>query len=54
VDNIGLRCRAHNGYEAEQFYGPIKDWLDTDAVTEAGPPRSGGASPRSEYGLPAN
>jgi len=22
VENIQLRCRAHNGYEAEQFYGP--------------------------------
>jgi hypothetical protein len=37
VDNIELRCRAHNRYEAEQFYGPIRDWLDSDAVTEAGP-----------------
>ena len=22
VENIPLRCRAHNGYEAERFYGP--------------------------------
>ena len=22
VENIQLRCRAHNGYEAERFYGP--------------------------------
>jgi hypothetical protein len=22
LDNIELRCRAHNGYEAERFYGP--------------------------------
>jgi hypothetical protein len=22
VENIELRCRAHNGYEAERFYGP--------------------------------
>jgi hypothetical protein len=22
VENLQLRCRAHNGYEAEQFYGP--------------------------------
>jgi 5-methylcytosine-specific restriction endonuclease McrA len=22
VDNIELRCRAHNAYEAEQFFGP--------------------------------
>ncbi len=25
VDNIALRCRAHNAYEAEMFYGPIRD-----------------------------
>ena len=24
VDNIQLRCRAHNAYEAELFYGPAK------------------------------
>jgi hypothetical protein len=24
VDNIQLRCRAHNGYEAEMFYGPAR------------------------------
>ena len=22
VDNIQLRCRAHNGYEASLFFGP--------------------------------
>jgi hypothetical protein len=37
VDNIELRCRAHNGYEAQQFYGPCREWVDTEAVTEAGP-----------------
>ena len=25
VNNIALRCRAHNVYEAEVFYGPIRD-----------------------------
>ena len=25
VENIALRCRAHNAYEAEIFYGPIRD-----------------------------
>jgi len=25
VDNIALRCRAHNAYEADAFYGPIRD-----------------------------
>jgi 5-methylcytosine-specific restriction endonuclease McrA len=24
LENIQLRCRAHNGYEVEQFYGPGK------------------------------
>jgi hypothetical protein len=38
VDNIALRCRAHNGDEAQQFYGPCREWVDTEAVTEAGPP----------------
>jgi hypothetical protein len=38
LDNIELRCRAHNGYEAERFYGPCRDWVDTEAVTEAGAP----------------
>ena len=26
VDNIALRCRAHNGYEAALFYGPAKQY----------------------------
>ncbi len=26
VDNIQLRCRAHNTYEAEVFYGPAKSY----------------------------
>jgi HNH endonuclease len=38
LDNIELRCRAHNGYEAERFYGPCREWVDTEPVTEAGPP----------------
>jgi len=38
VDNIELRCRAHNGYEAERFYGPCREWVDTGAATKAGPP----------------
>jgi len=25
VENIALRCRAHNTYQAEVFYGPIRD-----------------------------
>ena len=23
MDNLGLRCRAHNAYEAEQWFGPL-------------------------------
>jgi hypothetical protein len=23
VDNLELRCRAHNSYEAEQWFGPL-------------------------------
>jgi 5-methylcytosine-specific restriction endonuclease McrA len=25
IDNLQLRCRAHNQYEAEQFFGPTAD-----------------------------
>jgi hypothetical protein len=38
LDNIELRCRAHNGYEAAQFYGPCRKWVDTAPLTQAGPP----------------
>jgi hypothetical protein len=31
VDNIELRCRAHNRYEAEQFYGPARRYASGDA-----------------------
>jgi len=34
IDNIQLRCRAHNGYEAEQFYGPGKRRTRGDAVRD--------------------
>src|SRR5262249_51801181 len=30
VENIELRCRAHNGYEAEVFFGPVREYLPTD------------------------
>jgi hypothetical protein len=26
VDNITLRCHAHNGYEADMFYGPAREY----------------------------
>jgi hypothetical protein len=35
VENIQLRCRAHNGYEADQFYGPGKRWTRDDVVRDA-------------------
>jgi hypothetical protein len=34
IDNIQLRCRAHNGYEAEQFYGPGKRRTRSDVVPD--------------------
>jgi len=33
VDNIELRCHAHNGYEAELFYGSSRRALGTDVVS---------------------
>jgi hypothetical protein len=36
VDNIQLRCRAHNGYEVEQYFGPGKRWKRGEVVREAG------------------
>jgi hypothetical protein len=38
VDNIVLRCRAHNAYEAEAFYGPIRECRSAaeDAGADAG------------------
>jgi hypothetical protein len=39
VENLSLRCRAHNGHEAELFFGPMMvreargNWL----VTRSGP-----------------
>jgi hypothetical protein len=34
VDNIQLRCRAHNGYEADQFFGPGRRRTRGDAVRD--------------------
>jgi len=44
VDNIALRCRAHNAYEASRYFGPIRAAMDAamDARTRSGtsdPPR---------------
>ena len=37
VDNIELRCRAHNRYEAELFYGPGKRYEGADVARETAP-----------------
>lgn len=29
IDNIELRCRVHNGYEAHLFFGPAREYLAT-------------------------
>jgi hypothetical protein len=34
VDNIQLRCRAHNRYEAELFYGPSRRFRSGNVVSE--------------------
>jgi hypothetical protein len=34
VGNIALRCRAHNGYEAELFYGPAREYGGMSGVRE--------------------
>jgi hypothetical protein len=31
ADNIELRCRAHNEYEAELYFGPIRAGPDQTA-----------------------
>lgn len=36
TQNISLRCRAHNGYEAEAFYGPAKRYFGADFARESG------------------
>jgi hypothetical protein len=39
ADNIELRCRGHNAYEAELFYGPLKAARLANEPREAtGPP----------------
>jgi hypothetical protein len=39
VDNIALRCRAHNAYEASRYFGPIRAAMDarTRSRTSSGP-----------------
>jgi hypothetical protein len=55
VDNIQLRCRAHNRYEADLFYGPMRRDGDSnppvpervDVEWTRSSPRDEGASPPS-------
>jgi len=35
VDDISLRCRAHNGYEVDVFFGPGKRYDGADVVRES-------------------
>ena len=49
IENIALRCRAHNQYEAGRDFGP-RDWgqlLEADDEWEARGPRCVGAAARS-------
>ena len=36
AENIQLRCRAHNGYEVDRFYGPAKRWTRGGGVGHEG------------------
>jgi hypothetical protein len=48
IDNIELRCRAHNAYEADLFYGPLRDVpriQEPRARYVSAPTRSARASP---------
>jgi hypothetical protein len=37
VDNIALRCRAHNAYEASRYFGPIRAAMDVRARSGTSP-----------------
>jgi hypothetical protein len=46
VDNIQLRCRAHNGHEVDLFFGPGKRWVrGTTARASATRPGTGDSLP---------
>lgn len=51
IENIVLRCRAHNGHEVDLFYGPGKRRVRTEEPTRSGTSRppgpGGGAGPRA-------
>jgi hypothetical protein len=51
VDNIQLRCRAHNGHEVDLFFGPGKRWTKDRARTRGSVTRSGtGEAPHLSSG----
>jgi hypothetical protein len=59
VDNIELRCRAHNGYEAELFYGTARPYVPADpaghdsrAVSPKTRFRSGTTAMRDQWRTP--
>ena len=45
VENIQLRCRAHNGHEVDLFFGPGKRWTKDQARGRASVTRSGTGAP---------
>jgi hypothetical protein len=47
VDNIQLRCRAHNGYEAELDFGTSKRLREQIGATRPGTSSPGGDEGRS-------
>lgn len=52
VDNISLRCRAHNAYESELVFGPfdpalVRETPESYAVSRGIPPFRNGACPTS-------
>jgi hypothetical protein len=58
VDNIALRCRAHNRYEAEVFYGPGREYggIPRMSMAVVPSPEDGPASivVRGQERVPAN
>jgi hypothetical protein len=50
VDNIQLRCRAHNGHEVDLFFGPGKRWTEGQARGRASVTRSGTGAPPAPGG----
>lgn len=32
IENLQLRCKPHNGYEAEQYFGERQPWLVREDV----------------------